>query len=123
LHIDVKKAFTGLKNRKYHIICARILLICFIAGQYMVYAHQHLNLNTATKSYNSSKQQPRETVTEKCSICDAMHNNNMVNNTGVYFSVLSAIGHVFKSFDYNFKNISLIIAGGRAPPFSNILSC
>jgi hypothetical protein len=122
LHIGVKKAFVGLKNRKFHIICARILLICFIAGQYMVYAHQHLVYKESYKSYGSSKQQPRETVTEKCSICDAMHNNSMVSNTYVYFSVLTSVGQIYKSFDYDFKSISLILSGGRAPPCLNNLS-
>jgi hypothetical protein len=88
----------------------------------MVYAHQHLSLKNAIKSYHTPKHQPRETVTEKCSICDAMHNNNMVDNTGVYFSVTTAVGHMYKPFDYNFKSISIILSGDRGPPFFNKIS-
>jgi hypothetical protein len=120
--LAIKIAFPGLKNRKFHIVCARILLICFIAGQYMVYAHQHLVYKNSGKSYDICKHQPRETVTEKCSICDAMHHTSMVNHATIFFNELTAIGHVFKTFDYNFKSISLINSGGRAPPVLNYLS-
>jgi len=114
----VKKSLSDLKKSKYHIACSRILLICFIAGQYMIYAHQH-NIGYSTdKIYNVSKNIPHQTVTEKCYLCDVMHHNAMVASHQVYFNPSVVAGHVFKSFQYSFTSIQLILSCGRAPPLS-----
>jgi hypothetical protein len=107
-----------LKKSKYHIVCSWILLACFVAGQYMIYAHQHnLTANTSPK-YNISKNLSRPTVTEKCALCDAMHHNLMVKGSQAYFEHVKITGYIFKSCEYNFTSISLILSGGRAPPVS-----
>jgi len=115
---NVKNTFAGLKTRKYHIICSWILLICFVAGQCMVYSHQH-NIIKPGKTYHISKNLSKETVKEKCALCDIMHHNTMVTANDVFFSQILVVDHVFKSFEYNFKSISLILSIGRAPPVSN----
>ena len=118
----VKKAFADLKRSKYHIISSWILLICFIAGQYMVYAHQH-NLGAVSGKINVvSRYQPQQTVKEKCELCDVMHHNAMVVVTQQYFNPVKVIGHVFKSCEYSFTSIQLILSGGRAPPVSGYKS-
>jgi hypothetical protein len=109
----IKRAFAGLKTHKYHIIFSWILLTCFIAGQYMVYSHQH---NTVKGIHYISKDLPKQTVTEKCQLCDVMHHNTMVKTNLVYFNPVKVIGHVFKSVDYNFTDTQLILSFGRAPP-------
>jgi hypothetical protein len=115
---SVIKSIIGLKKRKYHIIVARILLICFVAGQYMVYAHQHtISVNTI-KVYGTAKGQPRQVVTEKCSLCDVMHHNTMVNTAQVYSTPVVISTHFYKVFNYTFTSIQLILSGGRAPPCS-----
>ena len=106
-----------MKTRKYHIICSWVLLICFVAGQYMVYAHQH-NIIKPGKTYHIFKNLPKETVKEKCALCDSMNHNTMVIANGIFFNQVLVAGHVFKSFEYNFKSISLILSCGRAPPVS-----
>lgn len=70
---------------KYHIICARLLLICFTAGQYMVYAHQHNVIKSLPTAVYSAKTVPHQTVSEKCYLCDVMHHNNMAITTGLYW--------------------------------------
>jgi PP-loop superfamily ATP-utilizing enzyme len=117
-----KKGKVGLKTSKYHIICSRILLICFIAGQYMVFAHQHNISQGITKVYGISKNIQQQTVKEKCYLCDVMHHNSMVTASNVYFNAVTVAGHVFKSAEYGFTSIQLILSGGRAPPPSNYRS-
>lgn len=108
-----------MKTRKYHILCSWILLICFVAGQVVLYGHQHSFVTGNAKSYSKMGDAPHQSVTEKCAICDVMHHNNMVVSNGTHFAPVAVIGYVYKSFEYNFTSIQLILAGGRAPPFSN----
>ena len=108
----------GLKKSRYHIIYSWILLVCFVAGQYMVYAHQHNIIKNPTKVCNTPKDQSRQTVTEKCQLCDVMHHNAMVTTTQVYFNPVVVTGHFFKVYNYSFTSIQLILSGGRAPPRS-----
>jgi hypothetical protein len=114
----IKEAFTGLKKGKYHIIYTWILLVCFVAGQYMIYAHQHNVVQIISKTHHFSKNQPKQTVKEKCYLCDVMHHNTMIVTSQVYFNPVKVIGHAFKNFEYNFKSIQLILSCGRAPPSS-----
>lgn len=107
-----------MKKHKYHIIVSRILLLCFIAGQYMVYAHQH-NIAAATaKVYSLSKEQPHQVVAEKCSLCDVMNHNNMIYTTQVYSTAVVVSTHYYEVFNYTFTSIQLILSYGRAPPAS-----
>jgi hypothetical protein len=112
----VKKQNFDLKTGKYHIIYSWILLICFVAGQYMVYAHQHNITKGIVKIHIVAKNVPQQTVTEKCGLCDVMHHNAMVKAGQVYFNPATAANHSFKSFEYNFTSIQLILSGGRGPP-------
>jgi hypothetical protein len=118
----VKNSLTGLKTNKYHIIYSKILLICFMAGQYMIFAHQHNIVNATPKTYSHVKGIPPTTVTDKCYLCDVMHHNAMVINSHVYFSPVVINFHVFKNVEYSFKSIQLILSGGRAPPSSGYKS-
>ncbi|HWZ13606.1 MAG TPA: hypothetical protein VNW95_00105 [Mucilaginibacter sp.] len=105
-----------MKRSKYHIACSWILLTCFVAGQYMIYAHQHnITANTFPK-YSISKNLSQPTVTDKCTLCDAMHHNVMVKAAPAYFADVKTTRYIFKSCEYNFTSISLILSGGRAPP-------
>ncbi len=108
-----------MKNRKYHILFSWILLICFIAGQGMVYAHQHSNIAGTDKVPGVAKQQAAQSFKEKCAFCDVMNHNTMLTAHQVYFNPLEAGAHVYKSFRYNFTSIGLILSGGRAPPVYN----
>ena len=82
----------------------------------MVYAHQHNIAVGAAKVYSLAKEQPRQTVTEKCSLCDVMHHNTMVNTTQVYTTPVVVSTHFYKVFNYTFTSIQLILSGGRSPP-------
>ncbi|MDB5009180.1 MAG: hypothetical protein JWP45_3573 [Mucilaginibacter sp.] len=81
----------------------------------MVYAHQHA-INTIVVKTHILKNVSQQTLTENCSLCDVMHHNAMVTNSQVYFNPLKVIAHVYKSFEYSFTSIQLILSGGRAPP-------
>ncbi|MDB5131651.1 MAG: hypothetical protein JWR02_1400 [Mucilaginibacter sp.] len=113
-----KKIRADLKRNKYHIAYSWILLACFVAGQYMIYAHQHNITANIPSKYSISKNLPQTIVTDKCALCDAMHHNMMVKAASAYFADVKTTGYIFKSCVYNFTSISLILSGGRAPPVS-----
>jgi len=113
-----ENSFTGLKKGKYHIFYSWLLLLCFVAGQYMVYAHQHPFSGTPGHVASTSKTVPHQTLKEKCDICDVLLHNAMMASYQVYLPTVNAASHVFKSFQYSFTSIQLILAGGRAPPIT-----
>jgi hypothetical protein len=100
-----------LKKDKRHIICTWILLLCFAAGQWAVYAHQHKAFAGVTKTATQ-----RTVVSEKCQLCDAMHHNSMMTHTHTYFAPVLVTGHFYKQGQYDFVSIALILSSGRAPP-------
>ncbi|MEO6633798.1 MAG: hypothetical protein ABIN13_18795 [Mucilaginibacter sp.] len=107
-----------MKNSKSHIIQSWILLICFIAGQYMVYVHQHKLVKTSG-IYVVSHNQSKQTVSEKCQLCDAMHHTSMIAGSNAFFTHTVVVDCVYQSPVYNFTSLALILSGGRAPPTAN----
>ncbi|UOE49498.1 hypothetical protein MTO98_00235 [Mucilaginibacter sp. SMC90] len=104
-----------MKKKRLHIVFAWLLLICFVAGQYMVYSHQHALIKGITK--HSQTAEGHQTVKEKCLLCDAMHHTDAVTVSNNTFLVpLLTSDHVFKAGDYDFVSIALILSAGRAPP-------
>ena len=112
----------GLKKNKFNILCAWALLICFAAGQYVVCMHQHNILKKSLTSFETGKNHPRpvSTIQEKCYLCDVMHHNAMTIDHQTYFSPAVVCAHVYKTGDYNFISIALVLAAGRAPPVVTI---
>ncbi|HEY4325684.1 MAG TPA: hypothetical protein VGN20_16935 [Mucilaginibacter sp.] len=108
-----------MKNHKNHIIRSWMLLACFIAGQFMIYTHQHYTVQTNNKIYNVTKNISKQTVKEKCYLCDVMHHNSMVITSQAFSNTIVETGHAFKKFEYDFKSIQLILSCGRAPPSSD----
>jgi hypothetical protein len=85
----------------------------------MVYAHTH---NTGTVSIKSACQspnnQPKQTVTENCRLCDAMHHNTMAVNTPVFFAPVVTASYFYKVVDHDFISVALILSAGRSPPMA-----
>jgi len=97
-----------------------MLLFCFVAGQYVVYAHRHAD---STGTYHKSacqnpNSQPKQTVTENCQLCDVMHHNAMAVNSVVYFAPVTVSQYFYKAISHHFISISLVLAAGRAPPLA-----
>jgi hypothetical protein len=105
-----------LKKGRYHIVYSWLLLVCFVAGQYMVYSHQHTGRHFTGKTFGTAKTAPHQTVKEKCDLCDVMHHNAMLASYQVYLNPEAVAVQIYKSTDYSFTNIRLILAAGRAPP-------
>jgi len=94
-----------------------MLLLCFCAGQFMVYAHTHTASNRSNKvAYHSPETQPKQTVTENCQLCDAMHHNAMAINTPAYFAPVGVSSYYYKAIEHHFISIALILSAGRSPP-------
>ncbi|HEY8930275.1 MAG TPA: DUF2946 family protein [Mucilaginibacter sp.] len=109
-----------MKKNKFHIVNAWILLICFVAGQYMVYVHQHKMVKLSSQISLTHQQQAKQVLTEKCQLCDAMHHSGMTIPTQAVFAPVAASDYFYKFPVYTFTSISLILAGGRAPPAAGL---
>ncbi|AYL98212.1 hypothetical protein [Mucilaginibacter celer] len=104
-----------MNKKRLHIVFAWLLLLSFVVGQYAVYSHQHALIKGITK--HSHIAADRQTIKEKCLLCDAMHHADAVVLTNKLFLIpLVPSTHVFKQGDYNFVSLALILAAGRAPP-------
>jgi len=84
----------------------------------MVYVHQH-KLIKASGTYAVSHHQSKQTVSEKCQLCDAMHHNSMVVTSYAFFNDAAVTNYIYQSPVYNFTSLALILSGGRAPPLTN----
>lgn len=104
-----------MRTGKYHILFSWVLLICFTAGQYMVYAHRH-QIVKGNNTHHLVKNTSRQSVTEKCFLCYVMHHNVTVTAATANFDAIAVLSHTFKNLVYNFTSIQLILSPGRAPP-------
>lgn len=85
----------------------------------MVYAHTHYAVAGSTKSaYQNSNHQPKQTVTETCRLCDAMHHNTMAVDAQVFFEPVVAASYFYKAVNHHFISIALILSAGRSPPMA-----
>jgi hypothetical protein len=105
-----------VKKNKVNIIYSWLLLICFIAGQYMVYTHQHHSLKGVLKTVSVKSPHSPQTIKEKCDMCDAMHHNFVLVDNALYPTHQPVAIHLFKACNYDFISYSLVLAAGRAPP-------
>jgi len=105
-----------LERSKLHIVYTWLVLICFIAGQLMVFAHQHRTNGVVNNLIKTTQNPDQKIITEKCQLCDAMHHNEMVLTHHSYFTPAVAVKHVYIHGDYNFISIALILSAGRSPP-------
>ena len=107
----------AVKRNKYHIIQTWMLLLCFVAGQFMVYAHNHGDHAAVTKSaYHHTDTQPKQTVTENCQLCDAMHHNTMATGSQAYFAPVVITNYFYKTIRHDLISVKLVRSAGRSPP-------
>jgi hypothetical protein len=103
-----------LKKNRIHIIYSRLLLIIFIAGQVILYGHQHNTNGSRVKPHSSS----RQTVSEICQLCDAMHFNHSVIQQQVAVVPVPKSSPVHLELAYHFISLVLVRSAGRSPPVS-----
>jgi hypothetical protein len=102
-----------MNKGKRHICYALTLLLCFAAGQWSIYGHQHKTFAGFVKTGGHG-----QVLTEKCQLCDAMHHNSMIKHTDSFFSPVWITSHYYKQGNYDFVSIALILSAGRSPPVS-----
>jgi hypothetical protein len=113
---SLKWSPAGLKKNKSYIIGAWLLLVFFAGGQVMLFAHQH---KVSKFEFGRHSHPNQQTVTEKCSLCDALHFNTiMVNEHPSVVDLLAASHYDYKAVTRSFVSLSLILSPGRAPPVS-----
>lgn len=94
-------------------------MLLFAAGQFMVYAHTHTpGIGSIKSAYQNPNNQPKQTVTETCRLCDAMHHNTMAVEHSVFFAPLVAASYFYKAVNHDFISIALILSAGRSPPMA-----
>jgi len=94
-----------------------MLLLCFCTGQFVVYAHSHgVMPGTNKAAYHNPDTQPKQTITENCQLCDAMHHNAMMVNSISYFAPVVVNSYYYKTVEHHFISIALILSAGRSPP-------
>ena len=110
----------AVKKNTYHIVITWALLFFFIGGQYIVYAHNHADnvRGNKTIAYHHPETQPKQTLTENCQLCDAMHHNTMAIQTTAYFAPVVITNYFYKAVDHDFISTALILSAGRSPPIS-----
>lgn len=85
----------------------------------MVYAHQHyINKKAHSVTCHSAKSSSQLTITEKCALCDSMHHVSMEMANHVSYHSIDSADFIFKTFEYDFISIALILSPGRAPPIA-----
>jgi hypothetical protein len=85
----------------------------------MVYAHQHyINKNAHSVVCHSTKSSSQSTISEKCPLCDSMHHISMEMANNINYHNVDSADFIFKTFEYDFTSIALILSTGRAPPIA-----
>ena len=112
----IRPKYVGRKKSKQRIFLSWLLLTFFAAGQVIVYSHHHYNITLSAKT---AHQPSRQTISDTCPLCDAMHFNYMVLTSQVHAPAEQAGYDHFTARCYDFVSISLILSGGRAPPISH----
>lgn len=103
-----------MKKKRYTLIAAWLLLLCFVAGQVVVYSHQHHILKGI--HHVDAKAKGRTQVSEKCQICDSMHHADMELHQNYVAFDLQATELTHPSAKFDFKPFGLILADGLSPP-------
>lgn len=82
----------------------------------MVYSHQHFHSFKTPVQHTVKAQQPVQTVTDKCNICDMMHHTHMAIFGNATVSPLVTICDTHYTRQHDYKGIALILSAGRSPP-------
>ena len=105
-----------MKKQKNHIRLAWIILICFVAGQTVVFSHQHYTHAVKLSASTVKVPQPVQTISETCNLCDMMHHTHMaIFNTAALNPVVTICETLYNN-QHDYKGIALILSAGRSPP-------
>ncbi|MCD8741520.1 hypothetical protein LT679_12970 [Mucilaginibacter roseus] len=104
-----------MKKKRYTLIAAWLMLFCFIAGQVIVYSHQH-HILKGIHNHADAKTKGLTQVSEKCQICDSMHHTDMELQQHYAAINLQAALFTHSSVNIYFKSFGLILADGLSPP-------
>jgi len=107
-----------LNKSKSHIFLSWLLLLFFVAGQGIVYAHQHDSKFNATSVGKSTHDLSKhENVHEKCTLCDQMHHTPIdVVQPFNFAQILATVEISFCAAQHHYKGKTLVHADGLSPP-------
>lgn len=107
-----------MSKRKNLIRFAWIILICFIAGQTMVYSHQHYTHAGKISASTLKTPKPVQTVSESCNICDMMHHTHMAIFSSDSINPPVTLCETIYNNQHDYVGIALILSAGRSPPMA-----
>ncbi|WP_342647614.1 hypothetical protein [Mucilaginibacter sp. CSA2-8R] len=108
-----------MNKRIAKILTSLLLLLTFVAGQVIVFAHTHQTDAQSAKHY--SQKHPSKTTEDKCPICvQHGHVQLFLQQHHFYFwSVSSSYAPMACAVIY--QSIKVLLAGNRGPPACNLL--
>ncbi|MBE9668297.1 hypothetical protein [Mucilaginibacter boryungensis] len=101
-----------MKRNNRNIIYTWVLLLFFIAGQYLAFTHTHYKQGSIATSTKSGL----PVLKEKCDVCAVMHHSHMLLTQHVYFTPAIAVLCHYQYKKSDITLIQLVLASGRAPP-------
>lgn len=105
-----------MNKRKAHILLSWLLLLFFVVGQFVIYAHQH-HAKYNTLSFQKDSQHDQQVVHEKCNLCDQMHHAAMqVAQPLLYGIILNPVSRIYIPVQHHYKANALVHADGLSPP-------
>jgi hypothetical protein len=107
-----------LNKQKAHHILSWLLLLFFVVGQTITFAHQHYSKYNASIFHDNTATK-RQIVQEKCTFCDQMHHAPIYLVQPLHFAQLVvAAKSVYYPSQHRYQAKSLVHADGLSPPFS-----
>ncbi|MGI4020689.1 MAG: hypothetical protein ACRYFA_04225 [Janthinobacterium lividum] len=105
-----------MTERKAHLILSWLLLLFFVVGQVIVFAHQHHTKYNALSVHQSRSSHP-QIIHEKCSFCDQMHHAPIsCVNIPDYVTILIPAFQLYTYSRQYYPGNSLVHADGLSPP-------
>jgi hypothetical protein len=103
-----------LKKRINKILASFILLLTFVIGQVIVFAHNH-NAEAASINY-AVKKHKASAIDAKCQICSQSGHVQLLLQTHQLFFYTTSQSHQFVVYTAVYQSIKLLLSGNRGPP-------
>lgn len=105
-----------MNNRKASKILSWLLLLFFVVGQIIIYAHQHHSKYNAL-IFHARHSSDKQIVQEKCFFCDQMHHAQIDCVQPLnYCSILNPVTWIYLNKLHHYVGSPLVHADGLSPP-------
>ncbi|MBS7565261.1 hypothetical protein KHS38_12680 [Mucilaginibacter sp. Bleaf8] len=109
-----------MKKRSKNILSSIWLLLIFVTGQVIVFAHNHQS-ETSYIHYTINKHKSNA-VDTKCQICAQSSHVQMMLQTQQLFFFTASITHQYVTYTEIYQSIELLLSGNRGPPAEHLFA-